>query len=34
MATLRRVAIALGQMGRHGDLHTVLGVNSGKRGQT
>ncbi|HEX3692997.1 MAG TPA: hypothetical protein VHU13_06600 [Solirubrobacteraceae bacterium] len=34
MATLRRVGAALGQIGRHGDLHTVLGVNGRETGQS
>jgi 4-hydroxy-3-methylbut-2-en-1-yl diphosphate reductase len=33
IATLRRVGAALGQIGRHGDLHTVLGVNGDESGQ-
>ena len=33
IATLRRVAIALGHGGRGGELHTVLGVDAGERGQ-
>ncbi len=34
LATLRRVGSALGRLGRHGDLHTVLGVDDGESEQT
>lgn len=34
LAALRRVGAALGRMARQGDLHTVLGLTGGERGDT